>query len=128
MHLKETFQSVEKPKNSRLEKQQGPRQPQGQSSPRPYEMRALNASLPSSFLTSRSGRALLSNDVDFKQKGHGPIKGRSNLWNKPLKGALDPAADVAYKINHVCWKPALTGEPKGLADEEQSTARQLNRT
>lgn len=80
--------------------------------PIPMKMRALNTILLSSFLMRQWQSPSLQQSRYFIQKGHSP-KGRSSLWHKPLSGALDHTADVAYKINHVCSKPALAGEPKG---------------
>lgn len=114
-HLGGTSQSTAKPKKSHAtERQQGPSSLRGQSSPHPYQNEGTpNAVLLSSFLTRERQSPSLRQSRCFKQKGHGPIKGRSSLRHKPLNGAADHAADVAYKIQHVCSKPALAGEPKG---------------
>lgn len=121
--LKETVSPLESQKIHTLKNSKDQTRYRGKT-----QIRALNAILLSPSLMREWQSLSLQQSRYFKQKGHSPIKGRSSLWHKPLSGTLDHAADVAYKINHVCSKPALAGEPKGPKQTGNSTARQLNRT
>lgn len=111
--LEEPVSPLQSQKIHTLKTSKGQASSGGKAHPIPMKMRALNAVSLSFFLRREWQSPSLQQSTYFKRKGHSPIKGRSRLWHKPLNGALDHEADVAYKINHVCPQPPRAGEPKG---------------